>query len=63
MQDILDTHKIKDEMSLVLVDIDIEYIAIVNRQFKSIERIELGNSIILVAGTLGNTRLIDNLWV
>ncbi len=63
MQDILDTNKIKDEMSLVLADIDVEYIAIVNREFKSIDRVEIGNSIILVAGALGSTRLIDNLWV
>jgi pantoate--beta-alanine ligase len=63
MQDILDTDKIKDEMSLILADIEIEYIAIVNRQFKSIDRVEIGKSIILVAGRLGSTRLIDNLWV
>jgi pantoate--beta-alanine ligase len=63
MQKRLDTIKIKEEMNLVLADIDTEYIAIVNHQFKSIDRVEIGNTIILVAGVVGKTRLIDNLWV
>jgi pantoate--beta-alanine ligase len=63
VQNILDTHKIKNEMSLILIDIEVEYIAIVNRQFNYIDKIEIGNSIILVAGLVGTTRLIDNIWV
>jgi pantoate--beta-alanine ligase len=41
----------------------VEYIAFVNRHFKAIEEIELGNTIILVAARVGKTRLIDNLWI
>ena len=54
---------IKKEMLLTLSEIEVEYVALVNRQFKSIEHVELGNTIILVAGVVGTTRLIDNLWV
>jgi pantoate--beta-alanine ligase len=54
---------IKKEMLLALSEIEVEYVAVVNRQFKSIEHVELGNTIILVAGSVGTTRLIDNLWV
>jgi pantoate--beta-alanine ligase len=63
MQNQLDTKKIINEMRKVLSPIDIDYIAIVNREFREIKRVEIGNSIILVAGYVGNTRLIDNIWV
>ncbi len=46
-----------------LCDIEVEYVAIVNRQFQSIDKIEIGNTIILVAGRVGKTHLIDNLWL
>ena len=55
--------RIKKEMLFALSEIEVEYVALVNRQFKSIEHVELGNTIILVAGSVGTTRLIDNLWV
>ena len=55
--------RIKKEMLLSLSEIEVEYVALVNRQFKSIEQVEIGNTIILVAGYVGTTRLIDNLWV
>ncbi len=52
------------EMKAVLKEADaIDYIAIVNRNFERLERIELGNTIILVAAWVGNTRLIDNIWI
>lgn len=54
---------IRQEMLLVLSEIDVEYVVLVNRHFEAIEKVELGNTIILVAGTVGNTRLIDNLWI
>lgn len=43
--------------------IEIDYVAIVNRQFQSIEQIIIGDTIILVAGFVGATRLIDNISV
>ena len=55
---------IKKEMKDVLSDADsIEYIAIVDREFKALDTIEIGNTIILVAAWVGKPRLIDNLWV
>ena len=54
---------IKKSMFDSLCDIEVEYVAIVNRQFQSIDKIEIGNTIILVAGRVGKTHLIDNLWL
>jgi pantoate--beta-alanine ligase len=41
----------------------LEYVAIVDREFRPLERVELGKTIILVAAWVGSTRLIDNLWL
>jgi len=54
---------IKAKMSEIMKDIDVEYIAIVDRDFKPLKKVEIQNSIILVAAKVGQTRLIDNLWV
>lgn len=55
---------IKKEMLEVLAEADnVEYVAIVNREFKALEKIEIGNTIILVAAWVGKPRLIDNLWI
>jgi pantoate--beta-alanine ligase len=54
---------IKEAMIEVLREIEIEYVALVNRQFQYIEKVEIGNTIILVAGGVGSTHLIDNLWI
>lgn len=59
----LDCKKIEGKMREELKELDVEYIAFCNRQFKEIEKIELKNSIILVAARLGATRLIDNIWI
>jgi len=63
MQGILDTKIIEKEMREVMKNLDIEYITFVNRSLKKTERIELKNSIILVACRVNNTRLIDNIWI
>jgi len=59
----LSSDTIKAKMFEVMKDIDVEYIAIVDRDFKPIKKIEIENSIILVAAKVGQTRLIDNLWI
>jgi len=41
----------------------LDYVAIVDREFNDLEKVEIDNSIILVAGFVGLTRLIDNIWI
>jgi len=60
----LDVEAIKIEMLKVLDEADsVEYVAIVDREFKALEKIEIGNTVILVAAWVGKPRLIDNLWI
>jgi len=60
----LNVDTIKKEMLAVLKVADkIEYVAIVDREFNALEEVEIGNTIILVAGWIGKPRLIDNLWI
>lgn len=59
----LNSSSIKTAMYECLEPLKVDYIAIVNKEFMPLEKIELGNSIILVAAYVGQTRLIDNLWV
>jgi len=64
MQGELDVETIKKEMMQVLSATDrIEYVAIVDRQFKALEKVQIGNTIILVAAWVGKPRLIDNIWI
>lgn len=59
----LDTARIKAKMAKVLAPHEAEYIAFVRRDFTPLDKIELENSIILVAVKFENTRLIDNIWI
>ena len=62
----LDTNKIINTISKYPHQsnlINIEYIYIVNKNFDTIKSIEIRNSIILIAVKIGNTRLIDNIWI
>ncbi len=60
----LDVQIIKQEMLSILQEVDkVEYISIVDREFNSLKKVELGNTIILVAARVGKPRLIDNLWI
>ena len=60
-----DVEKIISQMREVLQSelIEIEYVSVVNRNFQTIEKIEIKNSIILVAVKIGTTRLLDNIWI
>jgi pantoate--beta-alanine ligase len=60
----LNAEKIKAEMMEVLSETDrVEYVAIVDRTFKPLKEVEIGNTIILVAAWVGKPRLIDNIWI
>jgi pantoate--beta-alanine ligase len=60
---IKDTKKLKEEIKKVL-DVDkLDYIAFVDRDFNYIEKVIPNNTIILIAAYVGNTRLIDNIWI
>ncbi len=60
----VNTDLIKNEMLKVLEEVDeVEYVAIVDREFNALKEVEIGNTIILVAGWVGKPRLIDNLWI
>ncbi len=50
-------------MAEILKELEVEYIEIVDQGFQKIKKIEKNNTIILVAAKLGNTRLIDNIWI
>ncbi len=59
-----DTEVIKAAMMEVLIEADsVEYVAIVDREFRAIKEVQIGNTMILVAAWVGKPRLIDNLWI
>jgi len=55
--------KIKKEMIEILDVDELQYIAFVDREFNYIEKIIPNNTIILIAAKIGNTRLIDNIFI
>lgn len=58
-----DAKVIKNKIYEVMEKLDVEYVAIVDKEFNEIEKIEIGNTIILVVARFGNTRLLDNIWL
>ena len=60
----MSSQMITDAMRIILSEVDrVEYVAIVNRGFGEISEVEIGDTIILVAAWVGETRLIDNIWI
>lgn len=61
----LESQKLIGNMQNILSDhmIEIDYITIVDRDFKEIAAVQVGNTIMLIAVKIGTTRLIDNIWV
>ena len=52
-----------NEMKTILEPLKVDYIAIVDRNFKELTEVEIKNTIILVAAYVEKTRLIDNIWI
>jgi len=62
-QGVRDVERVAAEMAAILEPLEIEHIAIVDRAFHAVERIEPGETIILVEAVVGTTRLLDNIWI
>ena len=54
---------VKDKIYEVMKTLEVEYVAIVDKEFNEIELIEPKNTVILVVARFGNTRLLDNIWL
>ncbi len=60
----LNSKTIISAMKEALEPLKVDYVAIVNREdLEPLENIKLNETLILVAASVGKTRLIDNLWV
>jgi phosphoenolpyruvate carboxylase len=59
----LSVSKIREKMLAVLAPLAVEYVTVVDREFRPLEDIEIGNTIILVEAVSGTTRLLDNIWI
>ena len=62
-KNILDTAKIKEQMYAILAPLQVEYVEVLNRDFALIDEVQIGNTVILVEAIVGQTRLLDNIWV
>jgi len=60
---VLDSKTILDAMNEFLSTLEIFYIEILDREFNKIDKVLIGSSIILIEVKVGNTRLLDNLWL
>ncbi|ADN08376.1 pantoate--beta-alanine ligase [Sulfurimonas autotrophica] len=62
-KNILNTEKIKEEIYAILAPLETEYVEVLSRDFEVIDEVQIGNSIILVEVIVGETRLLDNIWL
>ena len=62
-QKILDTKIIVNKMREILEPLQVSYIEILNRDFELVRHVEIGNTVILVEAKVGETRLLDNIWI
>lgn len=60
---VYDAEEIKKEMREVLKSLEVEYVEILSRDFGNIKEVVLGNTIVLVEAKVGETRLLDNIWL
>jgi pantoate--beta-alanine ligase len=63
MQGNFSVSRIKKEMRKTLKPLDVSYVEILNRDFELLEELEIGKSIVLVEAMVGDTRLLDNIWL
>jgi len=60
---ILDVKEIQEKMLDHLSPLEVFYAEILDREFNKIKKVQIGNSIILVEAAVGDTRLLDNIWL
>ncbi len=60
---IVNVAEIKEQMLKILEPLEIGYVAILSREFEPIDEVVIGESIILVEALVGDTRLLDNIWL
>jgi pantoate--beta-alanine ligase len=59
----IDVEEITYKMYEILSPLEVSYIAIVDREFRPLKRVQIGDTIILVEAIVGVTRLLDNIWL
>ncbi|MDF1874866.1 pantoate--beta-alanine ligase [Sulfurimonas sp. SAG-AH-194-I05] len=59
----LSTCGITKIMREILSPLEIFYVVILDRKFHTLKKVEIGNSIVLVEVKVGETRLLDNMWL
>ena len=62
-KNIVNTVKIKEEMYSILAPLQVEYVEVLSRDFEVIDTVQIGNTVILVEVIVGQTRLLDNIWL
>lgn len=58
-----DVKIVKDKIYETMKDLNVEYVAVVDRDFIEIDEIIPTNTIILIVARFGTTRLLDNVWL
>ncbi|WP_104697083.1 MULTISPECIES: pantoate--beta-alanine ligase [unclassified Helicobacter] len=56
------SHKLLEEAKKYIKNVMLDYLVITDLDLKNITSVKLGESLALIAGKVGNTRLLDNLW-
>ncbi len=59
----LEVDSLLKSMKDTLSGLEIFYVEILNRDFELIKQVEIGNTVILVEVKVGQTRLLDNIWL
>lgn len=59
----LNAKEITTVMREILFPLEIFYVEVLDRDFNQILHVELGNTVILVEAKVGDTRLLDNIWL
>jgi pantoate--beta-alanine ligase len=62
-KNIFDVKTITDKMRDILNPLEVFYVEILDREFNPIKKVKAGEVVILVEAKVGDTRLLDNIWI